>query len=88
MLFWQTSPDEINRVKYEPGLIIDTLIDEIGLVFSENNFESIVRHAIHLPFTRDPFDRIIIAQGLNEDLAIVSSDKVIDEYGINRKWNK
>ena len=39
-------------------------------------------------FHRDPFDRIIIAQGLSEDLAIVSSDKVFDEYGINRKWNK
>ena len=37
---------------------------------------------------RDPFDRIIIAQGLSEDLAIVSSDKVFDEYRINRIWNK
>ena len=35
---------------------------------------------------RDPFDRIIIAQGLTEDMPIVSSDKIFDNYGINRKW--
>lgn len=37
---------------------------------------------------RDPFDRIIIAQGLCENIPIVSSDKVFDQYGINRRWHK
>ena len=37
-------------------------------------------------FHRDPFDRIIIAQGLIENLQIVSSDKIFDEYGVTRKW--
>lgn len=36
---------------------------------------------------RDPFDRIIIAQGLTEEIAIISSDKIFDDYGVNRKWN-
>jgi len=35
---------------------------------------------------RDPFDRIIIAQGLTENMLIVSSDKIFDDYGIKRKW--
>ena len=86
MLIWQTSPDEIKRVKYEPGLIIDTLIDEIGLVYSENNFESIVRHAIHLPFTRDPFDRIIISDALINNSKLISKDRNIKKHYKNTIW--
>jgi len=35
---------------------------------------------------RDPFDRIIIAQGKCEDLAIVSIDAVFDSYKVKRIW--
>jgi PIN domain nuclease of toxin-antitoxin system len=47
-------------------------------------------HLIHLkelPFIhRDPFDRLIISQSMVEDYALVSVDKVFDEYKINRVW--
>lgn len=33
---------------------------------------------------RDPFDRLLIAQAVVEQIAIVSSDKVFDQYGVNR----
>jgi len=40
-----------------------------------------------LPFHhRDPFDRLIIAQSLIEDLPIVSIDTQFDEYGVKRIW--
>jgi len=39
-------------------------------------------------FHIDPFDRIIISQGLSENMVIISSDKVFDDYGVRRKWNK
>ncbi|MCE2393991.1 type II toxin-antitoxin system VapC family toxin [Candidatus Poribacteria bacterium] len=40
-----------------------------------------------LPFHhRDPFDRLIIAQGLVENLPIISVDTVFDAYGIDREW--
>ena len=35
---------------------------------------------------RDPFDRMLIAQALGRDLAIVSIDAVLDRYGVNRVW--
>ncbi len=31
---------------------------------------------------RDPFDRILIAQALRENLAIVTRDATIPEYGV------
>ena len=35
---------------------------------------------------RDPFDRVLIAQALVRDLAIVSVDRAFDGYGVRRLW--
>jgi len=40
-----------------------------------------------LPFHhRDPFDRLIIAQGMVEKMEIISVDGVFDAYPIKRLW--
>ena len=40
-----------------------------------------------LPFHhRDPFDRLIIAQALVEDLPIIGTDAAFDAYEISREW--
>lgn len=40
-----------------------------------------------LPFHhRDPFDRLLIAQAMVEDLPILSADSSFDAYSINRLW--
>ena len=35
---------------------------------------------------RDPFDRMLVAQSLSENMPIISVDLVFDEYGVNRLW--
>jgi PIN domain nuclease of toxin-antitoxin system len=35
---------------------------------------------------RDPFDRMLIAQAQLEDVAIISDDRVFDEYDVRRVW--
>lgn len=40
-----------------------------------------------LPFHhRDPFDRILIAQAMGEKMALVSVDKIFDDYSVKRLW--
>jgi PIN domain nuclease of toxin-antitoxin system len=34
----------------------------------------------------DPFDRLLVAQALVENLPVVSADSQLDAYGINRLW--
>lgn len=42
---------------------------------------------VELPFHhRDPFDRLIIAQSLVEQIPVVSSDGLFDLYGVTRIW--
>jgi len=35
---------------------------------------------------KDPFDRMLIAQALSENLPIVSNDRALDAYGVLRLW--
>ncbi len=59
----------------------------------ENNIRllSIQPHHIfsieNLPFHhRDPFDRLLLSQCLQEKMHLLSKDKEFDKYGINRIW--
>jgi PIN domain nuclease of toxin-antitoxin system len=41
--------------------------------------------AARLPFHhKDPFDRMLVAQALRLDAAVVSRDRALDAYGVNR----
>ena len=49
-----------------------------------------VRHALHaggydVPH-RDPFDRMLIAQGLAEGLTLISNETQFDAYSVMRLW--
>ncbi len=35
---------------------------------------------------RDPFDRMLVAQALSGNLALVSIDSAMDQYGVRRLW--
>ena len=35
---------------------------------------------------RDPFDRMLIAQAMIEDLVLVSNERQFDTYGVKRLW--
>jgi PIN domain nuclease of toxin-antitoxin system len=40
----------------------------------------------HLPGHKDPFDRLLVAQALLEQISIVSADSPLDGYGVTRLW--
>lgn len=78
--------NEIGRIKQQPVVIIDALIDEIGLVFSENSTEKIINQAIHCDFTHDPFDRIIVADAYINNSKLISKDQIIKKNYKNTIW--
>ena len=46
-----------------------------------------VARVARLPFHhRDPFDRLLAAQGLIDDLTVVSADPIFRRYGVKRVW--
>jgi len=60
---------------------------------ARNNFELLpitFDHATMVenlaPHHKDPFDRLLVAQAMLENIPLVSSDPVFDQYGITRLW--
>ena len=58
-----------------------------------NGFQELpveIRHAARvsrLPFHhRDPFDRLLVSQAVEEDLTIVSADPIFRRYGLKPIW--
>lgn len=50
------------------------------------NFEHIQK-LTELPFHhRDPFDRVIIAQAISEQMSIITKDELFSHYSINILW--
>jgi PIN domain nuclease of toxin-antitoxin system len=52
----------------------------------EIGFRHVARVALLPLHHRDPFDRLLIAQALDEELACVSADRVFERYGAVRVW--
>jgi PIN domain nuclease of toxin-antitoxin system len=74
-------------------LNINKSIEDVIELTSQNNFQLLPilpGHIVKLSslsfFHRDPFDRIIIAQGLYENMVIVGRDLVFDDYQVQRIW--
>ena len=69
------------------------LLDQMDSVLREEGFKVLeikLGHAIRAGrlalHHRDPFDRMLVAQSLAEDLPILSTDKKLDTYGVRRVW--
>ena len=67
--------------------------DYIGQKLSLENFNLLNINLEHLnaivtmPFHhKDPFDRLLIAQSMVEEIPILSKDSAFDAYSINRIW--
>jgi PIN domain nuclease of toxin-antitoxin system len=69
------------------------VVENFGAYLARERFEAVsvtVQHAIRaglLPGPhKDPFDRMLIAQALAENIPIVSNDRALDGYGAQRLW--
>ncbi len=65
-------------------------VSEFMVEFDASELPLTHEHASRIEFLpwhhRDPFDRLLIAQALAEDVPVLSSDRVFDAYGVARIW--
>jgi len=65
---------------------IGPTIEASDILILPISFEDTVQ-VRHLPLHHgDPFDRILISQGITHSLPIISADKKFDAYSIQRVW--
>lgn len=66
--------------------LFPALLDRDGILLLPILVPHLHQHR-HLPFHHsDPFDRLIIAQALVEDLTIISRDTAFPAYGVKLLW--
>jgi PIN domain nuclease of toxin-antitoxin system len=68
---------EIGRIRVPADTIYELLQREIGLTTCRHDFISIIKAALSRKWTRDPFDRIIVAQAALSGERLLSKDENI-----------
>ena len=77
---------EIERVNESANVIVSDLADRIGLIVCKKDFNAVVSRAMADSWTRDPFDRIIVAQAALNDDILISKDPNILEHYPHARW--
>lgn len=77
---------EIGRLTVPAETIVGALAAEIGLQICDQPFPRIVAAAVGESWTRDPFDRIIVAQARMRDVALISKDVHIQSHYPRAWW--
>jgi PIN domain nuclease of toxin-antitoxin system len=72
---------EIQRVSVDSNTILAQLENRIGLTISDKDFNTVISRALEISWTRDPFDRIVVANASLDDSILISKDQTIrDNY--------
>ena len=59
--------------------------DQLAVLQAET--KHVIRAGYLPPHHKDPFDRLLVAQALDLHLPIISSNKTLDLYGVQRIWD-
>lgn len=77
---------EIQRITDDPKDIVEDLSMRLGLKVCNKDFNTIVSKAMTFSWTRDPFDRLIVANASLDDNILVSKDQNILGRYPNARW--
>jgi PIN domain nuclease of toxin-antitoxin system len=77
---------EIGRSGAPPAVILDELDATLALTVCDADFAAVVHAAERLAWTRDPFDRLIVAQAALRGAALVTSDATIRANYARAVW--
>jgi PIN domain nuclease of toxin-antitoxin system len=78
---------ETGRLGVSPGLVLSSLSRELGLRVCVAPFFEVVEHAYQETWTRDPFDRLIVAQARLRGARLLSKDRRIREFCESACWD-
>ncbi len=78
---------EIGRIKVKPNRILGALTREIDLKISDCPLNSIIEEALKIDWTRDVFDRLLVAEAMrDQSISLITADKKIREKFSQAVW--
>lgn len=77
---------ENSKIKKPPSEIIEALHKEINLKVCTKDFHNIIRESLGLHWTRDPFDRIMVAHASLNVNILLTKDNIIRTHYKKAVW--
>jgi PIN domain nuclease of toxin-antitoxin system len=77
---------EIQKIKHSPRQILRHLDNSVGLAICTKPFAAVIELAEGLGWTRDPFDRIIVAQASLDLNPLITKDSRIHQHYRKSVW--
>jgi PIN domain nuclease of toxin-antitoxin system len=77
---------EIGRVGEPARSVVDALAGTLGLTVCTASFPHVVYGAEGLDWTRDPFDRLIVAQAALQDAPLITKDGTLQANYPRAVW--
>jgi PIN domain nuclease of toxin-antitoxin system len=77
---------ELKRTSEPGGMVVDVLEREIGLKRCGLPFRQVIAAALENGWTRDPFDRIIVAQAQLRRTPLLTKDASIRDHYSDAVW--
>lgn len=74
------------RITNTAEQIVNTLQNHIDLNICQKNWLNIINVAIACDFTRDAFDRLIVAHAMLDNSILISKDENLTKYYTNCVW--
>ena len=77
---------EVGKLKVEPDQILGTLGSDLGVTATSDPLDALVPLAMPLSWTRDPFDRMIVATAMLHEAPLVTRDRRIRDHFPGAVW--
>ena len=77
---------EIGRIRRPVGEVWEILTEDHEVAEAPGDLREIGRYARSLAWTRDPFDRLIVAHALAADAMLLTADGSIREHCPQARW--
>ena len=77
---------EVGKLKVQPDQILGALGSDLGVMATSDPLDVLVPLAMPLSWTRDPFDRMIVATALLHEAPLVTRDRNIHDHFPGAVW--
>ena len=78
---------EIGKIKTDARRIFGKLEEIIGLKICNQDFIKVVEESLKQSWTRDPFDRLIVAQAAVTKSPLITKDEFIHKHYAHAVWD-
>jgi len=78
---------EVGRISEGADIVLSDLARKLGLTQLEGDFSSVAAAALGMSWTRDPFDRLIVAHAALAGAALLTKDRSIRKHYRHAIWD-